>query len=131
MCDRRGRPLGAVLSPGQSHESKYFVRAMETACGTGKDGSLLTKPSAVSGDKAYSSTAIREWLSARQIQDVVPTRSNETRREDFDREMYRERNVVERCFGWLKENRRIAMRFEKLAVHYLAMLQMAMMLRLL
>jgi transposase len=38
--------------------------------------------------------------------------------------------VVERCFGWLKENRRIAMRFEKLAVHYLAMLQMAMMLRL-
>ena len=88
-------------------------------------------PSALAGDKGYSSKAIRAWLAQRGIQDVIPTRSNETRRESFDRELYRQRNVVERCIGWLKENRRIATRFEKLAVHYMAMLDIAMILRFL
>jgi transposase len=129
VCDRRGNPVGAVLSPGQSHESKYFVQAMEAACGLDEDGSLSVKPGAVSGDKAYSSKAIREWMASREIQDVVPTKASETRNEDFDRDMYKERNVIERCFGWLKESRRIATRFEKLAVHYLAMLQLAMIMR--
>ena len=129
VCDRRGDPIGTVLSPGQNHESKYFVQAMETACGLDKDGSLLNKPGAVSGDKAYSSEAIRQWMASREIQDVVPTKTNETRKENFDKDMYKERNVIERCFGWLKENRRIATRFEKLGVHYLAMLQLAMIMR--
>jgi transposase len=44
----------------------------------------------------------------------------------FDREAYRRRNVVERCVGWLKENRRLATRFEKLAVNFLALVQLAM-----
>jgi transposase len=130
VCDRLGKPAGAVLSAGQDHESKYFESAMESACGVDKDGSLRHKPGAISGDKAYSSTAIREWMAERKIQDVVPTKSNEPRREEFDRELYRGRNVVERCLGWLKERRRIATRFEKLAVHYLAMLQLAMILSL-
>jgi len=43
----------------------------------------------------------------------------------FDREAYRRRNVVERCVGWLKEWRRIATRFEKLALNFLAMLKLA------
>jgi transposase len=88
-------------------------------------------PGALAGDKGYSSKAIRAWLAQRGIQDVVPTRSNEVRDESFDRDQYRQRNVVERCIGWLKENRRIATRFEKLAIHYMAMLDIAMILRLL
>lgn len=129
VCDRRGDPIGAVLSPGQNHESKYFAQAMEAACGLDEDGSLLIKPGAISGDKAYSSNAIREWMASREIQDVVPTKTNETRNETFDKKMYKERNAIERCFGWLKESRRIAMRFEKLAVHYFAMLQLGMIMR--
>ena len=49
----------------------------------------------------------------------------------FDREAYKDRNVVERCVGWLKECRRILTRFEKLAVNYLAMIKVAMIERLL
>lgn len=44
----------------------------------------------------------------------------------FDQEKYRQRNVVERCIGWLKECRRIFTRFEKLAVNYRAMVHLAM-----
>ncbi len=43
----------------------------------------------------------------------------------YDRERYRGRNVIERCVGWLKECRSLATRFEKLAVHYLGMVQLA------
>ncbi len=39
---------------------------------------------------------------------------------------YRKRNVIERCVGWMKEFRRIATRFEKLALNYLGMLKLAM-----
>ena len=37
--------------------------------------------------------------------------------------------MVERCIGWIKESRRVANRYEKLAVNYLAMLKLAMMRR--
>jgi len=47
----------------------------------------------------------------------------------FDRAAYRRRNVVERCVGWLKQARRVATRFEKLAVNFLAMLKLAMIQR--
>ena len=62
---------------------------------------------------------------------MIPQRSDQRARHRgrplaFDRETYRRRNVVERCVGWLKECRRIATRFEKLALNYLAMLKLAM-----
>lgn len=103
---------------------------MYAACGLAEDGTLVYKPGAVSADKGYSSASIRTWLESHGIQDVIPTKSNQPRRQDFDREMYRERNVVERCIGWLKENRRIATRYEKLAVHDLAMIKLAIVLKM-
>src|SRR5438046_2127893 len=47
----------------------------------------------------------------------------------FDRQAYRGRCVVEQCVGWLKEFRRIGTRFEKLAVNFHGMLQLAMIRR--
>lgn len=47
----------------------------------------------------------------------------------LDHAAYRRRNVVERCIGWLKICRRIATRSEKLAVHFLAMVKLAMIQR--
>jgi transposase len=41
----------------------------------------------------------------------------------FDRESYRRPSTIEQCNGWLKECRRIAARFEKLAVKFLAMIK--------
>ena len=61
---------------------------------------------------------------------VIPYKDNETARWNpkikFDREAYRGRAVVEQCVGWLKEFRRIGTRFEKLAVNFHGMLQLAM-----
>lgn len=112
------------MSAGQAHEARLFEPTMELARPRGE-------PKAVAGDKGYSSGRIRAWIAAAGALDVVPTKSNEPRREGFDKELYRERNVVERCFGWLKECRRVATRYEKLAVHFLAMVKLAMIRRLL
>lgn len=47
----------------------------------------------------------------------------------FDKAAYRQRNVIERCVGWLKECRRLATRFEKKAVNFLGMVKLAMISR--
>jgi transposase len=68
-------------------------------------------------------------LRLRGIGAVIPTRSDQRANGAFDRRAYRRRNIVERVVGWLKENRRLATRYEKLAVNFLAMVKLAMIQR--
>jgi transposase len=56
---------------------------------------------------------------------VIPRKSNEPRNGRFDRQAYRERNVVERMINRLKQHRRVATRYEKRAANYQAMLTLA------
>lgn len=88
----------------------------------------LVQPHALAGDKAYYSGKIFERLEADQVQAVIPEIGktiDEQDRAEFDRELYRRRNVVERLIGWLKESRRIFSRFEKTAMNYLGMIHVA------
>ena len=89
------------------------------------------RPKRLAADKGYRSHRIRQWLRRHKIKAVIPRKSNEkhdgpTR---FDQEAYRRRNVVERCISWLKENRRLGTRFEKLAVNFLAIAKLAIIRR--
>jgi transposase len=91
------------------------------------------KPRKLAGDKGYSVQRIRAWLAGQKIEPVIPHKENEVARHDpavwFDKSAYRGRSVAEQCVGWLKEFRRIGTRFEKLAVHFHGMLQLAMICR--
>jgi transposase len=91
------------------------------------------RPRKLGGDKAYSVQSLRDWLTEQKITPVIPHKENEKARHDpgtkFDRVAYRGRCVVEQCVGWLKEFRRIGTRFEKLAVNFHGMLQLAMIAR--
>lgn len=82
-------------------------------------------PEAVAGDKAYSTIAIRNWLSNHEIAAVIPYRANESGPKEYDREAYRERPIIERTINRLKRYRRIATRYDKLAETYLAMVTIA------
>ncbi len=67
-------------------------------------------------------------LLALAIEPVIPCKGNENRDSRpmvFDREAYRERNIIERLIGWLKECRRIFWRFEKTAKNFGGMIKMA------
>ncbi|VEA68200.1 Transposase and inactivated derivatives [Serratia rubidaea] len=83
---------------------------------------------AVLADKAYSGHALRNELKNNGIKAVIPQKSNEKMASDgrakLDRDAFRNRNVVERCFGRLKEYRRIATRYDKTARNYLAMVKL-------
>lgn len=56
---------------------------------------------------------------------MIPTRSDQHRQSGFDRHAYRQRNRVERSGGRLKQFRRVATRYEKLAVNYLTWVTLA------
>lgn len=136
LTDGKGIPLTAVLTAGQRHESTQFLNVMNDVRIPQPKGRPRTRPNGLAGDKAYSVGWIREWLRQHNIRATIPQRSDQAARHKgrplkFDREQYRRRNVVERCIGWLKECRRVATRFEKLAVNFLAMIKLAMAERML
>jgi transposase len=127
VTDGSGIPLAVEVSAGQAHESTRFEPVMNAVRIRQTVGRPRTRPAAVAGDKGYSCRRIRAWLKRHKIRAVIPRKSNEheDERMKFDPNEYRRRSVIECCVGWLKESRRIATRFEKLAVNFLAMLKLA------
>lgn len=126
IVDGNGLPLAFKIAAGQSHElasAKEIIDAVRVQ--PRRRGAPRRRPEAFAGDKGYSTGWLRDHLKRRRIEDVITTKENEKRRRRFDKKKYRKRNVVERAIGWLKESRRIATRFEKLAVNYLAMIYVA------
>ena len=71
-------------------------------------------------DTAYDSDALRDLLLDRGTIPVIPNNPTRKRHHPFDRQAYRLRNVIERAFARLKDWRRIATRYDKLALTYTA-----------
>lgn len=92
------------------------------------EGEPIAWPLALAGDKGYRAQWIDEFLLKLEITPVIPSKENEdrdARSVEFDREAYRQRNIIERPIGWLKESRRILTRFEKTAKNFAGMIKMA------
>ena len=108
-----GKPVTVSLTGGQVHDSQQFATLMGTGwirrLGRGRP---RRNPDRVVGDKAYGSGKIREALRRRGISAVIPTKANEQRQPDFDREAYRQRNRIERLINRLKQFRRVATRYD-------------------
>lgn len=120
------------MTAGQVHESTRLEPVVATLIASRRHR-RRRKPRKLAGDKGYSAKSVRDWLKSQGIEAVIPYKENEHARHDpnvtFDKETYRQRHVVEQCVGWLKEYRRIGTRFEKLAVNFHGMLQLAMIRR--
>jgi len=112
------------------HESTQVQATMEQVGIPQPIGRPRKRPGRLAGDKAYRGRRVRDWLRVHGIGRVIPSAENERARHDgrvkFDKLAYRRRSIIENCIGWLKECRRIATRFEKLAVNYAGMLKLAM-----
>ncbi|WP_328490779.1 IS5 family transposase [Streptomyces zaomyceticus] len=139
-CDGRGRPLAFVVTGGNTNDCTRFTTVMEAIrvprMGPGRP---RTRPDHVLGDKGYSSKAIRTWLRRKGIAHTIPERADQVRNRArrgsrggrppaFDREIYKHRNVVERCFNRLKQWRGIATRYDKTAESYDAAVTLASLL---
>ncbi|MBA4866953.1 transposase, partial [Streptomyces sp. PSKA54] len=102
-------------------------------------GRPRVRPAHVLGDKGYSSRAIRTWLRRHGIGHTIPERADQVRNRlrrgsrrgrppTFDKQLYKRRNVVERCFNRLKQWRGIATRYDKTAESYQAAVTLASLL---
>jgi len=132
VTDGQGLPLGLHLTPGPQHEAVHLPAVCEQV-------PLPRRPRCVVADRGYDSRRVRAWLRQRRIRAVIPRRRVAPGRHNRRRgrppqlpaALYAQRNAVERFFGWLKEHRRVATRFEKLAEAYLDMVRLACIKRLL
>jgi transposase len=79
----------------------------------------------VIADKGYDSDELVGAIEAGGAQAVIPPRSNRKRPRDYDKHIYKERDLVERFLNEVKNCRRIATRYEKTARNYLAFWQLA------
>jgi transposase len=115
-----------VLTGGERHEQVALPPLLEAgAIRRHRRGRPRLRPDRIAGDKAYSSRTVRAYLRRRQIGAVIPRRKGEPPNRRFDRAAYRERNRIERLINRLKQHRRIATRYDKLAVSYHAFLVIA------
>ena len=65
--------------------------------------------------------AIRVYLRRHSTRMTIPRKANRCRRDSFDGQSYKERNRIERLINRLKQNRRLATRYEKRGESYRAM----------
>lgn len=128
-----------MLSGGNVNDCTMFTEVMAGVWFPGRQGRIRTRPVRVLADKGYSTRAIRRDLRRRRIAATIPERrdqqANRRRRGGaggrppvFDRVAYRRRNVVERCFQRFKQYRAIATRYDKTAVSYRGMIDLATLL---
>jgi transposase len=124
-----------VVTPGQRHDSTQLAAVPDAIRVPRPDGRgrPRKRPDHLIADKGYSYARCRTLLRRRGIPHTIPERSDQRERRArrpgrplaFDRERYRRRNVVERCFNRLKQWRGVATRFEKRADNYRTMLTIA------
>src|SRR5205823_5791340 len=78
--------------------------------------------SSLIGDKSYDGDGFRAEIVDRGAKPVIPNKSNRVVLHSFSKRAYKGRNVIERCFCRLKDFRRVATRYDKLARNFLAAL---------
>ncbi|GGU57720.1 IS5 family transposase [Streptomyces daghestanicus] len=145
-CDGKGRPL-AVLWPSSSRLASATTVSADASCSNASAFPAAVPgrprcrpgPDQVIADKAHSSCGFRAYLRRRGIAHTIPEKADQRRHRlrrasrggrppGFDRDIYRRRNLVERCFNRLKDFRRIATRYDKTATSHEAAVTLASLL---
>ena len=103
--EKKGRPIKISLSAGNVNDSLLFE---EQISGINLAGV------AVLADRAYSTYEIIESLTEKRASICIPPKSNMRSLWNYDKELYKARNKIERFFQSLKNNRRIATRYDRL-----------------
>ena len=109
-----GLPVKVLLTPGQAADVSQAEELLEGL-----------PAEVVIADKAYDSKALVDSIEARGAEAVIPSLSNRKRQREYDRERYKDRNLVECFWHKLKQYRRVATRYEKTAQNFLAFVHVA------
>jgi transposase len=108
VVSERGELVRFALTAGQVNDVTQAMALIRTGGGH------------VVADRAYDSDEVIHHIRALGVRAIIPSRSHRKVARTLDREVYRERNVIERWFGRLKASRRIATRYDKTRLSYAA-----------
>jgi transposase len=106
-----GNPVKIELTGGQEADSPWAIPLLTDF----EFQSLL-------GDKGYDTDEIVDFLNQRGASVCIPPKENRTVQREYDKILYKERNLVERFFNKIKQFRRLATRYEKTSRNFLALL---------
>jgi transposase len=117
VVDANGLPLQLGLTPGEAHDNRLCLLLL-----TG-----LQPQTMLLAYRGYDADWIRALVNQQGAWANIPPKRNRKEPIFFSPYLYRARNLVERFFNKLKQCRRIATRYDKLAANFLAMVQLASM----
>jgi len=112
--DANGMPVHFILTGGNVSD---FTIAPELI------GAVSAKN--IVADKGYDSQLIVDTIVASGAKPCIPSRSHHVKARRYSRHVYKKRNVVERAFCRLKHCRRIATRYDRKALYFMAFLHLA------
>ncbi len=105
LTNEAGRPIALGLAPGQAHDLTAVAERL----------TRIPTPRHLLADRAYNARWLRDWLTERGCEAVIPPNPTRKPPQSYDRDGYRGRNVVDRMFCRLKDFRRIATRYGRRA----------------
>ena len=115
VVDGQGRPIGFEVTQGQLGDVRAALALLAP----------LPPAAFCAADTAYDSDGLRHFLIGRGTLPVIPNTPTRKHTHPFHKPLYRERNLIERMFCRLKDWRRIATRYDKLAVIFAASIYLA------
>jgi transposase len=115
VCDGYGRALTFLLTGGNAADAPQAITLLRAV----PEGAI------VQADKDYDADAIRRFIESRRAVPNIPFKTNRRWKGCFSPFLYRGRNAIERMFCRLKDFRRVATRYDKLAANFLATVHIA------
>ena len=107
--DVHGRPVRAILTAGTIADCTLALPLLDGL----ELGALLA-------DRAYDTDKILEYAQQHNIQTVIPPKRNRKVQREYNKELYKQRHLIENVFLYLKRWRGIATRYAKNAASFLA-----------
>jgi transposase len=115
VVDANGLPVQLGLTSGQAHDNRLCSVLLRQ----------LPRRARLLADRGYDADWIRAFVTERGAWANIPPKRNRKDPICFSPYLYRDRNLVERFFNKVKQCRRVATRYDKLAANYLAFVKLA------
>lgn len=116
LTNENGKVIRFLVTQGNINDCTQFENLIE---------SVLHKGVYVLGDKAYDTDNIINYIAQKAASAVIPPRKNRKEKREYNKEVYKNRNQIERFFNKLKNFRRVSTRYDKLVSSFISFVQLA------